>query len=96
MIKIGEVDLNFLVIKGIFFLYEVVLKGFVDSVKVFFENVIIVNVWNLEGFLFLDVVVEMGNFECVELLIRYGVLIENIKDGFVLRLRILWKVFSSM
>lgn len=80
--------------KGIFLFYEVVVKGFMECVKVFIEKVIIINVCNVEGFLFLDVVVEMGNFECVEFLIRYGVFIEDIRYGFKLRLRILCKVFS--
>lgn len=36
----------------------------------------------LEGFILLEVVVISGNFECVEFLIRSGVLIDKIKNGF--------------
>lgn len=74
--------------KGIYLFYDVVFKGFIDCVKVFIEKVMILNVWNVDGYLFFDIVVEMGNFECVELLIRYGVLVEDIRNGFKLRLRI--------
>lgn len=39
--------------------------------------------WDKDGFLFLDVVVNEGEFDCVSFLIEKGVNINYIWDGFI-------------
>lgn len=50
-------------------------------VKFFINSGVLIEIWDGEGRIVFYLVLERGNFDCVELLIRFGVNVNCVKKG---------------
>lgn len=61
--------------------YCVVQNGFFNLIKFFVNSGVLIEMLDFEGRIVFCVVLERGNYDCVELLLRFGVNVNFVMKG---------------